>query len=120
MVSQLVLIEDTFTPMIDRGENSAKYAEEALLEYGIQIENYAQANAPWEDRTGEARDGLGVEVDEDGETVTLTLYHSVEYGFWLETIQSGRFAIILPTLELFGTEALQAAGARIVGRISGG
>jgi hypothetical protein len=31
--------------------------------------------------------------------VTLFLYHTVEYGLWLETIQNGRFATLMPTLE---------------------
>jgi len=59
----------------------------------------ARTRAPWEDRTGDARAGIQAQAAEDNGDVVLTLFHTVEYGLWLEVIQNGRFAIILPTLE---------------------
>jgi hypothetical protein len=79
---------------------------------------YAQENAPWADRTGSARAELDVEVDEHLGEVTLTLAHGVDYGHWLEVIQNGRFAIILPTLEHFAPQIMRKAGAAYVGRTS--
>lgn len=76
-----------------------------------EIEDAAQANAPWTDRTGDARAGLTCEVDKDGEDVILELFHTVDYGQWLETIQSGRFAIIMPTLEEYSDRIFQAVNA---------
>jgi hypothetical protein len=64
---------------------------------GVQIS--AQTNAPWQDESGSARAGLTTAVVNQGGLVTMTLAHSVDYGVWLETIQNGRFAIILRTLE---------------------
>jgi hypothetical protein len=76
-----------------------------------KVEAYAKLNAPWNDRTGEARDGLVADLyEEDGEIV-LELAHSVDYGIWLETIEDGTFAIIMPTLEALGPEILHEAGA---------
>lgn len=63
------------------------------------VEDYARGNAIWEDQTGAARAGLTAETENDQGFITLTLFHTVEYGVWLETIQSGRFAIIQRTLE---------------------
>lgn len=77
--------------------------------------SYAQANAPWSDRTGSARDGLGVDVYEENGTVNLALYHSVDYGIWLETIQSGRFATIMPTLEALAPSIFKSVNADFTG-----
>jgi len=68
-------------------------------------------NAPWTDRTGDARAGLDVGVDHDGENVDLQLFHTVDYGLWLEVIQSGRYAIIMPTLEAFADQVMGSVGA---------
>lgn len=76
---------------------------------------HAQDTAPWDDRTGMARAGLGVEAyAEDGE-IYLELYHTVDYGQWLETIQNGRFAVIMPTLEYYSDIIFGEAGGRTVG-----
>jgi hypothetical protein len=79
-----------------------------------QIEAYAQSNAPWSDITGDARQGLTASVYEDGGEIVLELAHSVEYGIWLELIQDGNFAIIMPTLETLGPEVIEAAGGEVL------
>lgn len=71
----------------------------------------AQMNAPWTDRTGAAREGLEVDVANEGDEVVVTLAHTVDYGIWLETIQSGRFAIIMPTLEKYAVEIQKAVAS---------
>lgn len=65
---------------------------------------YAQANAPWEDRTGLARDSIqGTVVQQSPTEFTIFLGHGAEvyYGIWLEVRWGGKFAILLPTLEAF-------------------
>lgn len=67
-----------------------------------QIEAWMRANAPWTDRTGDARRELRAEVlDVTGGAAVILLRHGVDYGVYLETIQSGRFAIITPALDHF-------------------
>lgn len=100
------------------GEGVTDRARSEMEHYADEIESYAQQNAPWDDRTGSARDGLVCEVTEEGGTLYLELAHTVDYGQWLEVIQSGRFAIIMPTLELFAGELFQDVGAHAIG--SGG
>lgn len=73
------------------------------------ILNYARTNAPWTDITGDARAGLGVEVGSDSGNVWLQLFHTVDYGLWLEVIQSGKWAIIMPTLEGFGKDLIESS-----------
>jgi hypothetical protein len=78
-----------------------------------KVEEYAKSNAPWEDRTGDARDGLIADLSEEDGVIVLELAHSVEYGIYLETIEDGAFAIIMPTLEALGPEILHEAGAAV-------
>lgn len=73
--------------------------QESFKDSAPGLEATAQANAPWEDQTGEARAGLHTSVDNADGVVSLALEHGVDYGLWLEVIQNGKFAIILPTLE---------------------
>lgn len=84
-----------------------KALEERLEELATQVEEYAKANAPWEDRSGAARDGLTAEYVDGGLFQhAIVLYHTVEYGIWLEIRWNGRYAIIVPTIEHFGPEVM--------------
>lgn len=66
------------------------------------MENYAKANAPWQDRTGDARERLHATVEETGPIGTIVLAHGVDYGLWLEIANGGRYAIIAPTIDVYG------------------
>lgn len=68
------------------------------------IEQYMQANAPWQDRTGTARRELFTEViDVAGSMVIILLSHgpNVPYGVFLELKFGGRDAILAPTIDVF-------------------
>lgn len=66
---------------------------------------YAQTYAPWNDRTGAAREGLHAEVlTEDGRFMAALL-HGVDYGKWLELRDNGRLGILLRTQEVFASRA---------------
>lgn len=81
--------------------------ENQLEGFAEEIEEYMRSNAPWEDRSGEAREGLTAEYDSTGLFQhSIILYHTVEYGIWLEIRWNGRYAIIQPTVEHFGPEIM--------------
>lgn len=64
------------------------------------LESHAKQNAPWTDRTSNARQTLNSYSEALGrEIVALYLAHGMEYGKWLEIRWSGRYAIIWPTIE---------------------
>lgn len=69
---------------------------------------HAKVNAPWTDRTGNARAGLGGYVERDGNDFGLIIFHRVNYGIYLETKYAGRDAIIIPTLDVFGPRVMSA------------
>ena len=80
-----------------------------LRSFAAEAGSKAQTNAPWRDITGAARRGLHGEVYREGNNIILRLSHSEEYGKWLETIQNGKYATIMPTLEAIGPDLLKAA-----------
>lgn len=94
--------------------STAHRVAEAMMEGKETVESYAKMNAPWEDQTGNARNGLTASVFEEGGEIVLELAHTVDYGYWLEVIQDGRFAIIMPTLEAVGPEVIQHAGGKVI------
>lgn len=94
-------------------------AFEVFKDYESTIETAARANAIWEDQTGAARAGLRAEARNDGGIITMTLQHGVDYGFWLEVIQNGRFGIIQRTLEEHAQSIMNDAARAIAEARSG-
>jgi hypothetical protein len=68
-----------------------------------EMQNQAQADAPWTDRTGNARTGIfgTSEADFGARVVTIFLSHgaSIDYGIWLELANSGRYGVIMRTMQ---------------------
>lgn len=107
-------VVDTIGPRLDVMIATTGIRVMEVMEQGAQeIEAYARANAPWSDITGMARAGLVASVEEDDLEIDIVLAHSVEYGIWLETIQAGQYAIIMPTLEMLGPEIIHQAGGAV-------
>ncbi len=76
-------------------------AVRAVADYVAQkLQDEARLNAPWTDRTGNARSGLYALVEETAEhLVSIYLSHTMDYGKWLELAHSQRYQIIMPTIE---------------------
>jgi len=73
-----------------------------------EIENWMKQNAPWTDRTGNARQTLHTEVEEVvDEMVEIIMAHGVYYGIYLELCNAGRYAIINPALDHFAPKIWQ-------------
>ena len=77
-------------------------------EQAEEMEQYAKANAPWTDRTGDARERLHATVEETGPIGTIVLSHGVDYGIWLEVANQGRFSIIPETIDAFGPRVMRS------------
>ena len=75
------------------------------------LENYAKQNAPWTDRTGAARRGLFARHNRSSETSFSIIFgHGVDYGIFLELANSGRYAIIVPTIEALFPRIVEELG----------
>lgn len=107
-----MIVEDGVMAWFD-GPEWDELAQSAFEDAADEILGAAQRDAIWADRTGEARAGLTVEVENDNGIIILTLFHTVEYGLWLEVIQNGRFSVIMPTLDKYGSKVMRNAEAKI-------
>ena len=64
---------------------------------GAKMKTYAQANAKWQNRTGAARGGLSYKCSWQGDVLDIAIFHTVDYGLWLEVRNfpyAGRLAIL--------------------------
>lgn len=73
----------------------------------IEGQNYMRTNAPWTDRTGNARQGLFGRAFKNGKNgYVIVFYGTVSYQIWLEVANSGRYKIIEPTLQVMGPRVM--------------
>ena len=64
----------------------------------IKLQNYAQANAHWTDRSGSARQRLKGYRETRADGYRLNIAHGVDYGIWLELAHEKRYAILPETI----------------------
>lgn len=96
---------------LNTGDKKVVKAVMARMEYfAPQIEGDMKINAPWTDRTGNARNGLAARAFHSGQEMGIVLYHQVPYGIYLETRWSGKFAIINPSIDKWGPIVLRGFG----------
>lgn len=75
------------------------HLKQVMGRWAVLIQADMQANAPWQDRTGLARQSLWATLDtSQGGFLSLRAGQGVSYGLLLELGQGGRWAIVLPTL----------------------
>lgn len=91
----------TFNARADRAITAA------MAYHATRAVGYARQNAPWTDRTSNARNGLFARAERDAPVYRIIIGHSVPYGVWLEVRWSGRFAILRPTVDHEGPEVMR-------------
>lgn len=79
----------------------------AMKFHATRASAYARSNAPWTDRTSNARNGLFARAESSGTSHRIIVGHGVPYGIWLEVRFSGRYAIIRPTIDREGPLVMQ-------------
>jgi len=91
----------------DRVMTAVKALGDAIA---TQAQNDMRRNAPWRDRTGNARSGLFSLAERAAQDVVIIYFshgHTIEYGKYLELSRSGRYAIIRPTMERMYPETIR-------------
>lgn len=86
-----------------RGKTLNRTRRNAMDRLAEEMETWAAANAPWKNRTFRARTTLEAFALHDEANYISTAYisHGVPYGIFLETMNSGQYAIIEPTIQHF-------------------
>jgi hypothetical protein len=97
--------EDAFAELFD---DYAKRIYNSILQlaraFAAKIEAWMKLNAPWEDRTSNARQTLYTEVENTLLSIAIAMDHGMEYGFWLEVANQGAYAIIGPALDYWSIQ----------------
>ena len=106
---RLVWGDDSLLTAIQEGNERVHAKVMSVLEYKApQVEAHMKVNAPWQDQTGNARQGLRAQAFDEGDNMGIVLYHQVPYGIWLDVKNSGEYAIIDPTIEVMGPEVMRS------------
>lgn len=80
----------------------------AVMDYNAnEAQNYMRVNAPWTDRTGNARQGLFAKPFREPGRHIIVCYHTMPYGIWLEVRWAGKYEIINPTIRNQGKKVMQ-------------
>lgn len=98
---------DKVTPKLQGSTKRAKaYISRVTTFHALRAEGFARINAPWTDRTTNARNKLIAQADNSRASSghwEIVIAHGVSYGFWLEVKHAeagvGRYAIIVPTIK---------------------
>lgn len=99
--------------LFEYGKRVEGARDEAMRQLANDMVQWARSNHVWENETGDAERGLHAETIIQGTRAVVWLGHGVPYGIWLEIMQNGRFAIILPTILKFGAEV----GGRVAAHV---
>jgi hypothetical protein len=91
--------------------NLAKWNDKVIQEMSVSLksaitdgESSAKTQAPWKDRTGNARNSItGSGVENTGDSLRTALAIGMFYGKYLELCNFGKYRIVWPTLEWLST-----------------
>lgn len=81
---------------------------------------WMKENAPWTDRTGNARSGLSTETEHVAKVHhTLHMFYRVTYGIWLEVRNAGQYSIIIPAILDQGPKMMRTF-TKLIDRLNAG
>lgn len=72
-----------------------------------KMEGEAKNNAPWTDRTSNARNSILGDFGWKGNQAVITLSGNVDYFVYLELANGKKYAILSPTIESHSTEIIR-------------
>lgn len=72
-----------------------------------RMEGEAKDQAPWVDRTSNARNSIQGNFGWIGKRAVITLSGNMDYSKWLELAHEKRFAILVPTIQRNAPEILK-------------
>lgn len=114
----------TLEPNLKDAANKATFYLSRTTEYySLRAETYAKTKAPWTDRSGNARNGLGStwtgSVGADSAKFEIEVFHRMPYGFWLEVKYNGKYSIINKTVGSEGPKFFKTAN-QVMAKMFGG
>lgn len=100
----IVIDPSSVNTMIGNINDYTKRVQAGLLvitkQVAVKMENWAKNNAPWTDRTTNARRGLFADADWENVTnLVVSMSHTVDYGPMLELAYERKYAILERAIE---------------------
>lgn len=86
----------------DLEDQANRFIDQVMEFESVNAQNDMRLTAPWTDRTGNARQGLFAQAYVQGDEHGMVLYHTVNYGIFLETANSSKYEVIMPTVNRTG------------------
>lgn len=106
--SGFVIHSDTLTPGLVTFPFKLDTALRGVMEYHEpRVESFMRTNAPWTDRTTNARNGLNAKAISGDGKYAIVCFHTMPYGPWLELSNNGKYRIIVPTIVHEGREVMK-------------
>lgn len=110
-ISGLSVDVGSITAMVkamDMAETKLRIALKLLADTASKkMEEWAKENAPWENRTSNARQGLlGEGYWENEDVLVCAIMHQVDYGIWLELAMEKKYAILEQAMSQHSGELL--------------
>ena len=120
--TRIVWVRNEITPALEA--LPSKIRQQISKEFESQVpkvQSYMKRNAPWNDRTGNARATLAAEFMGDRyiRRQAIRISHGVPYGIYLETRFAQKYAIITPTIRIEGDRIISEITG-MLGRMTGG
>lgn len=105
---------------LETTNDRAQAALEMLLDtQSLKLRSYAQINARWMDRTGDARRLLDSDYITTANGYRLRLAHGVDYGIWLELANEKKYSIIPETIEIVGKGEILPSFQNLLNKLKG-
>lgn len=71
-----------------------------------KLEGYAKKDAPWTDRTTNARNSIQGKSEWKGNASVITLSGNMSYSVYLELANGKRYAVLSPTIQSYSGEII--------------
>lgn len=113
--TSFVLTVNTLAPNLKALEPAIDAGVDLAFDSMVPVaESHMRTNAPWNDRTGNARGGLrAIHESQSRVSHSLILFHTMPYGVFLEVRWSGRYAIIAPSVKELGPDLMKRVVASV-------
>lgn len=107
--------QDELQKIVSSIKKHAYSALDSVCEKGAEsMEAYAKANAPWTDRTGNARRTLEGFTEAEGHTRYIGVCGNMDYSPSLEMLHDKKYSILYPAVQVETTDILSQLANTVI------
>lgn len=106
-------LDELVTFMREYRANANERLAKGLFAVASEMESVAKRDAPWTDRTGNARRTLAGVCMSDGDDIYVGLAGYMSYSPKLELGYGGRYAILQPVVESYAPDIIETVKSAV-------